>query len=423
MDRSDNRSGLHVLEYLCENCSKVTKTLLKVDQISCSCGGTARFSGKGVVPTDVNAVSEATKARRREMCYACPYNYGGCCSYLPPGRNLIENGVQRKSVSCPIGNWAGEFVRGKVGFVSVSYMQVGGVETWHRTLLPRMGGVAGFVSLEGELTTGDPESLGCPVGVGMKAAKQLAKVVDVLVVWGIGKKLGEVVQDASCKVVSVSHCDDKSDWTIKLMQDQAPWTDHCVYICGSGRNTCPPFLPSTYIPNAADPARVKPKVTEPSQKTILLCVSRISPEKRIDLLVRAIPFLPRNYELWIAGKSSGWSQGYCNQMKEIACERVKFLGPVDNPAELYSKADIYLSASEYEGYGLSTAEAILAGLPVVSTPVGFLEGEKNTLPHNANLADWVGAILRGGWKFKPKHTLRDFVGGWEKLCENLLSAK
>lgn len=49
---------------------------------------------------------------------------------------------------------------------------------------------------------------------------------------------------------------------------------------------------------------------------------------------------------------------------------IRVLGAVDNVAALLNAGDVYLSTSAYEGFGLSVAEAMATGLPVVSTQAG-----------------------------------------------------
>ena len=50
--------------------------------------------------------------------------------------------------------------------------------------------------------------------------------------------------------------------------------------------------------------------------------------------------------------------------------RVSFLGKVSDMDSVYGGADILLSTSLYEGYGLSIMEAAASGIPVVSTRAG-----------------------------------------------------
>ena len=70
-------------------------------------------------------------------------------------------------------------------------------------------------------------------------------------------------------------------------------------------------------------------------------------------------------------------------------DRVRFHGPVDDPAPLMRAADIFVQPSHFEAFGISALEAIAAGLPTVATAVGglldFLVDGENALlcrPHD-----------------------------------------
>jgi glycosyltransferase involved in cell wall biosynthesis len=55
---------------------------------------------------------------------------------------------------------------------------------------------------------------------------------------------------------------------------------------------------------------------------------------------------------------------------------IKYLGNIENESFItltYSAADAFLSFSTEESFGLCAAEALLCGLPVISTPVGIME--------------------------------------------------
>lgn len=64
-----------------------------------------------------------------------------------------------------------------------------------------------------------------------------------------------------------------------------------------------------------------------------------------------------------------WKDGAIEDLRSIATPNVTFAGRVSNDALLdyYRKAAVYVQASLHEGFGLSVAEAMLAGcVPVVS---------------------------------------------------------
>jgi glycosyltransferase involved in cell wall biosynthesis len=55
-------------------------------------------------------------------------------------------------------------------------------------------------------------------------------------------------------------------------------------------------------------------------------------------------------------------------------QRVSLAGEADAPtiSTYYQRSDLFVLATEYEGYGMVVAEALAHGLPIVSTPVGAI---------------------------------------------------
>lgn len=320
---------------------------------------------------------------------------GGGCPANPP---LFPPGIDQEHT--PSG----------VGFIAVARLNSGGTETWHDTLLPRLNDVTGFVAFEKDLATGDMTRLGCPTGIGPEAASKLAARCKVLVVWGIGERLGDVIAPIEVEkrpmVISVSHCDDRSQWTIDSMLAQEPWSNHFVYICPSGINTVPSHRrgDATLIPNAADPDRVtsgrhrdeiRAGLGISPDDRMLLVTSRISREKRIDILAAALTVLPPRYKLVIAGSAQSWCADYKSEMQATAGDRIMMLPEVAHPGDLLCACDAVVSASEYEGYGLSMAEGILASRPLIATQCGLLESHPQLaaiVPMDATPQQWAVAI-------------------------------
>jgi glycosyltransferase involved in cell wall biosynthesis len=89
-----------------------------------------------------------------------------------------------------------------------------------------------------------------------------------------------------------------------------------------------------------------------------------------EAFVRAAAYVPE-LEFVLVGN---WKDDAIEYLKAIATPNVTFTGWVDNGRLLdyYRRASVYVQASAHEGFGLSVAEAMLAGCIPVVTPAGAL---------------------------------------------------
>jgi glycosyltransferase involved in cell wall biosynthesis len=91
--------------------------------------------------------------------------------------------------------------------------------------------------------------------------------------------------------------------------------------------------------------------------------------KNIDQLLEAVCLLPSNFSLTLVG--DGRSRVALQRKAELLdLTRVEFVGSVLNVRPILDQCDLFVSASLVESYGNAIAEAVVAGLPVVSTPSG-----------------------------------------------------
>ena len=112
----------------------------------------------------------------------------------------------------------------------------------------------------------------------------------------------------------------------------------------------------------------------------LLTLSRISPEKRLDLLLDALalierqsPATARRLELTIAGAPAymggdAYFERLRRRARRLRLVPVHFPGYVSAPLkwELLAAADLLCSPSLYEAYGLTIAQALASGTPVLA---------------------------------------------------------
>jgi glycosyltransferase involved in cell wall biosynthesis len=116
-----------------------------------------------------------------------------------------------------------------------------------------------------------------------------------------------------------------------------------------------------------------------SDKVHLLAVGSVVPRKGYDTLVAAldkVSDLP--WRLTIAGETKRDRNAMARLERMIdeakLGDRIKFTGPLAHDAltAAYQFADLFVTASRLEGYGMAVADAIAYGLPLVGTRGGAL---------------------------------------------------
>ncbi len=126
-------------------------------------------------------------------------------------------------------------------------------------------------------------------------------------------------------------------------------------------------------PEALARARAKPVVDDPwfdgARAPIIVNVGRLEPQKDQHNLLRAFARLPaaQRGSLLILGQGS--LQGELERLaRDLGIEgQVRFAGYIDDPLPYMRRADLYVMSSLYEGFPNVLIEALLCGLPIVST--------------------------------------------------------
>lgn len=140
-------------------------------------------------------------------------------------------------------------------------------------------------------------------------------------------------------------------------------------------------------PGTPPAARVAPR---PGPPVRLLAVGTVTHRKGYDVLVRALASLTDlDWSLTIAGSLDRAPDCTASLRREIAAlalgGRIALPGTVTPDAldRLHAGADLAVSASLFEGYGMALAEALARGLPLVATTGG---AAAETVPAGAGIA-------------------------------------
>ena len=127
------------------------------------------------------------------------------------------------------------------------------------------------------------------------------------------------------------------------------------------------------IPSGVDPAQFA--AVEPGPPSTICFVGRLSPEKRVDLLIDAFAGVRRNHanaRLVIVGDGALRSELEARANGLGLGDAVEFTGvvPHETLPEVFARCGVFCLVSSREGLPHSLLEAMAAGLGVVATDVG-----------------------------------------------------
>lgn len=129
------------------------------------------------------------------------------------------------------------------------------------------------------------------------------------------------------------------------------------------------------VPNGIDMRTIPGAATgvdeRPGGRIRLLSLGRLSWEKGLDRIIRALPAIP-DVDLVIAGNDESGHRAVLEELatKLQVAERILFAGDVRGDAKwrLMRSADIFVMPSHSENFGIAALEAMACAIPVVVTP-------------------------------------------------------
>ena len=116
-----------------------------------------------------------------------------------------------------------------------------------------------------------------------------------------------------------------------------------------------------------------PTEVKSSQTTsrTLLYLGRLHPIKNVDGLIHAWQRISMRHREWTLVIAGPGDPGYVQELRKLATrgDRIQIRAAVDGQAkaDLYGEADVFVLPSHSENFGLTVAEALSHGVPVVAT--------------------------------------------------------
>jgi glycosyltransferase involved in cell wall biosynthesis len=156
---------------------------------------------------------------------------------------------------------------------------------------------------------------------------------------------------------------------------------------------------------------------------VVLCVARLAPQKRHDLLVAAWPMMPPDAVLIVAGDGSTRPAVEAAVRRSGLQQRIRLLGERRDVDRLLAAADVCVLPTDWEGLPISVLESMAAGVPVVASAVGGLVGLAPGALHLVapGSADALAAGLRQ--VLRDEDLRRSMVAAGAQLMADRFSAR
>jgi glycosyltransferase involved in cell wall biosynthesis len=159
-------------------------------------------------------------------------------------------------------------------------------------------------------------------------------------------------------------------------------------------------------------AGIRARLALPPDAFTIAYAGRLHPSKGVEVLIDALPLLPTDAHVVIAGRErpDGRPMPYDLQIVERAAaagcgERCHFLGHVADVADVYAAADVtVLPSTASEAFGRTLIESMACGTPVVASRIGgipeVLTGEFSRFLFQAGDHGALANLLNGlaGWR-------------------------
>ncbi len=141
-------------------------------------------------------------------------------------------------------------------------------------------------------------------------------------------------------------------------------------------------VPADRVTVAAPGADVAPRAAGSSDGGALLCVGAVVRAKGQDVVLDALArIISRDWSCTFVG-ALDLEPDFVHDLHDRLPDGVRFTGPLAGKdlEDRYAGADLLVSASRRESYGMAVTEALARGIPVVTTEVGGLPEAVGSAP-------------------------------------------
>ena len=177
--------------------------------------------------------------------------------------------------------------------------------------------------------------------------------------------------------VMVAHGD--GHWTAQRLGWIRPAADHFVAVSEQVKSNVCEGLPSTVIRNGIDASRLSRSLSREQSRArfgfgaedfVLGWMGRFSEEKNPFAMINALATMPKHFKLLMVGYGHLRAE-LMDAANESIPGRYAFVRKDEFLGDAYGAMDAFCLTSFTEGFGLVILEAMMSGLPVITTPVGL----------------------------------------------------
>lgn len=271
--------------------------------------------------------------------------------------------------------------------------------------------------------------------------------VEIAYTEGLAAKLLSHSSNKRAKKYAWIHSDmTKNHWSQEYYNDlsaEAKVYNRFDKIISVSNNICSAFksvLPQVNVPvktiyNPIDSLAIRVKSFGLAEDVVksstirLVAKGRLEAQKGFDRLLRVVNRLIEDgfdLELWILGDGAdrGILQHYITSHN--LQEKVKLMGYHQNPYKYLVQGDLFVCPSLAEGYSISVTEALILGLPVITTECSGMsellkDGEAGVITENTEEALYEGIKkLLNDPALLAQYRKRSEVRGWDFDVEALM---